>query len=256
MVTIKSKSEIEKMREACRIANLTQKEIEKAIRPGISTLELDRIAESTMRKYGAIPAEKGYPSGIKGVMDFPGSICASINDNIIHGIPSKNAILLDGDIVSIDLVAYKDGFNGDCARTYTVGTVSDEAKKLIEVTKQAFFEGIKFAKKGNRLGDISHAIGEYVKENGYSVIKEFEGHGIGRQMHEEPGIPNFGKAGRGIRLEPGMTLAIEPMVTAGKPDICQDEDGWSIWTLDESLSAHYENTILITENEPEILTLI
>ena len=256
MVTIKSKSEIEKMREACRIANLTQKEVEKAIRPGISTLELDRIAESTMRKYGAIPAEKGYPSGIKGVMDFPGAICASINDNIIHGIPSKNAILLDGDIVSIDLVAYKDGFNGDCARTYTVGTVSDEAKNLIEVTKQAFFEGIKFAKKGNRLGDISHTIGEYVKKNGYSVIKEFEGHGIGREMHEDPGIPNFGKAGRGIRLEPGMTLAIEPMVTAGKPDICQADDGWSIWTLDESLSAHYENTILITENEPEILTLI
>ena len=256
MVTIKSKSEIEKMREACRIANITQKEVEKAIRPGISTLELDRIAESTMRKYGAIPAEKGYPSGIKGVMDFPGSICSSINDNIIHGIPSKNAILLDGDIVSIDLVAYKDGFNGDCARTYTVGTVSDDAKNLIEVTKQAFFEGIKFAKKGNRLGDISHAIGEYVKKNGYSVIKEFEGHGIGREMHEDPGIPNFGKAGRGIRLEPGMTLAIEPMVTAGKPDICQADDGWSIWTLDESLSAHYENTILITENEPEILTLI
>ena len=256
MVTIKSKSEIEKMREACRIANLTQKEVEKAIRPGISTLELDRIAESTMRKYGAIPAEKGYPSGIKGVMDFPGSICSSINDNIIHGIPSKNAILLDGDIVSIDLVAYKDGFNGDCARTYTVGTVSDDAKDLIEVTKQAFFEGIKFAKKGNRLGDISHAIGEYVKKNGYSVIKEFEGHGIGREMHEDPGIPNFGKAGRGIRLEPGMTLAIEPMVTAGKPDICQADDGWSIWTLDESLSAHYENTILITEKEPEILTLI
>ncbi len=255
MVTIKSKSEIEKMREACRIANLAQKEVEKAIKPGISTLELDKIAENAMRKYGAIPAEKGYPSGIKGVMDFPGAVCASINDNIIHGIPSKYGMLLDGDIVSIDLVAYKDGFNGDCARTYTVGNVSDEAKRLIEVTKQAFFEGIKFAKKGNRLGDISHAIGEYVKENGYSVIKEFEGHGIGRDMHEDPGIPNYGKAGRGIRLEPGMTLAIEPMVTAGKPDIYQGDDGWSIWTLDESLSAHYENTILITENEPEILTL-
>lgn len=255
MVTIKSKSEIEKMREACRIANLAQKEVEKAIKSGISTLELDKIAENTMRKYGAIPAEKGYPSGIKGVMDFPGAVCASINDNIIHGIPSKYGMLLDGDIVSIDLVAYKDGFNGDCARTYAVGNVSDEAKRLIEVTKQAFFEGIKFAKKGNRLGDISHAIGEYVKENGYSVLKEFEGHGIGRDMHEDPGIPNFGKAGRGIRLEPGMTLAIEPMVIAGKPDIYQGDDGWSIWTSDESLSAHYENTILITENEPEILTL-
>ena len=255
MVTIKSKSEIEKMREACRIANLAQKAVEKAIRPGISTLELDKIAEKTMRDNGAIPAEKGYPSGMKGVPDFPGSICASINDNIIHGIPSKNQILQDGDIISIDLVAYKDGFNGDCARTYAVGNISDDAKRLIEVTKNAFFEGIKYAKEGFRLGDICHAIGEYVDQNGYQVIKEFEGHGIGRQMHEEPGIPNFGKAGRGIRLKKGMTLAIEPMVVAGNADIYQGEDGWSIWTEDGSLTAHYENTILITENEPEILTL-
>ena len=255
MVTIKSKSEIEKMREAARVANLAQKAVEKAIRPGVSTLELDRIAEKTMREKGAIPAEKGYPSGIRGVPDFPGSICASVNDNIIHGIPSENVILQEGDIVSIDLVAYKDGFNGDCARTYAVGKISPETQKLIDVTKQAFFEGIKYAKKGFRLGDVSHAIGEYVNKNGFSVIKEFEGHGIGSQMHEDPGIPNYGKAGRGIRLEPGMTLAIEPMVTAGLPDIVQDEDGWSIWTEDGSLSAHYENTILITEKEPEILTL-
>lgn len=255
MVTIKSKSEIDKMREASRVANLAQKAIEKAIRPGISTLELDKIAEETMRENGAIPAEKGYPSGMKGVPDFPGSICASINDNIIHGIPSKYDILKDGDIISIDLVAYKDGYNGDCARTYAVGQISDDARKLINVTKEAFFEGIKYAKKGFRLGDISHAIGEYVQKNGFSVIKEFEGHGIGREMHEEPGIPNYGKPGRGIRLEPGMTLAIEPMVVAGNSDICQGDDGWSIWTYDESLSAHYENTILITEKEPEILTL-
>ena len=255
MIYIKSEHEVEKMREACKIANLTQKAIEKAIKPGISTLELDKIAEATMREYGAIPAEKGYPSGMKGVPDFPGSICASINDNIIHGIPSKHAILLEGDIISIDLVAYKDGFNGDCARTYLVGNVSNEAKRLVEITKKAFFEGIKYAKKGNRLGDISHAIGSFVEKNGYNVIKEFEGHGIGRQMHEEPGIPNYGKAGKGIRLEPGMTLAIEPMVVEKSPEICQGEDGWSIWTLDEGLSAHYENTILITEKEPEILTL-
>ena len=231
MVSIKSKSEIEKMREACRIANLAQKAVERAIRPGVTTYELDQIAENVMRENGAIPAEKGYPSGMKGVPDFPASICASVNDKIIHGIPSKVEVLKEGDIVSIDLVAYKDGFNGD------------------------FYEGIKFAKKGYRLGDVSHAIGEYVESNGFSVIKEFEGHGIGREMHEEPGIPNYGKAGRGIRLEPGMTLAIEPMVTAGGPDICQGDDGWSIWTWDQSLSAHYENTILITENEPEILTL-
>ena len=251
MVTIKSKYEIEKMREACRVANLTQKAVEKAIRPGVSTLELDRIAEETMRANGAIPAEKGYPSGMKGVPDFPGSICASVNDMIIHGIPSSREVLKEGDIISIDLVAYKDGFNGDCCRTYAVGKISSEAQHLIDITKQSFFEGIKFAKKGNRLGDISHAIGEYVRKNGYDVIREFEGHGIGREMHEEPGIPNFGKAGRGIRLEPGMTLAIEPMVVAGSPEICQGDDGWSIWTYDESLSAHYENTILITEKEPE-----
>lgn len=256
MVTIKSKYEIEKMREAGRIANLAQRAIERAIRPGVSTYELDRIAEETMRQNGAIPAEKGYPSGMRGVPDFPGSICASVNDNIIHGIPSKHTILHEGDIISVDLVAYKDGFNGDCCRTYAVGNISDEAKRLMEVTKQAFFEGIKFARKGYRLGDICHAIGSYVESNGFSVIKEFEGHGIGREMHEDPGIPNYGKPGRGIRLEPGMTLAIEPMVTAGSPDICQGDDGWSIWTVDESLSAHYENTILITEKEPEILTLL
>ena len=256
MVTIKSKYEIEKMKEACRIANLAQKAIEKAIKPGISTMELDRIAEKTMRENGAIPAEKGYPSHQKGVPNFPGAICASINDCIIHGIPSKYDILQEGDIISCDLVAYKDGFNGDCCRTYTVGQIPENAKRLIDVTKQAFFEGIKYAKKGNRLGDISHAIGEYVRSNGFDVIKEFEGHGIGREMHEEPGIPNFGKAGRGIRLEAGMTLAIEPMCVEGSPEICEGEDGWSIWTVDEKLSAHYENTILITENEPEILTLL
>ncbi len=255
MVTIKSKSEIEAMREACRVANLAQKAVEAAIKPGISTYELDKIAEETMRANGAIPAEKGYPSGMKGVPDFPGSICASVNDNIIHGIPSKGCILQEGDIVSVDLVAYKNGFNGDCARTYTVGKVSDEAKRLIDVTKEAFFIGIKQAKKGNRIGDISHAIQEYVESHGFGVIKEFEGHGIGREMHEDPGVPNWGKPGRGLRLEPGMTIAVEPMVTAGSPEICQGDDGWSIWTWDESLSAHYENTILITEKEPEILTL-
>ena len=253
MVYIKSKNEIEKMREACRIANLAQKAIERAIKPGVSTWELDQIAETTMRENGAIPAEKGYPSGMKGVPDFPASICASVNDNIIHGIPSKRTILKEGDIISVDLVAYKDGFNGDCCRTYCVGNVSEEAKRLVEVTKQAFFEGIKYAKKGNRLGDICHAIGSYVQANGFDVIREFQGHGIGREMHEDPGIPNYGKAGKGIRLEPGMTLAIEPMVVAGSPEICEGDDGWSIWTVDESLSAHYENTILITEKEPEIL---
>ncbi len=256
MVTIKSKREIELMREACRVAALAQKEIEKAIKPGISTYELDKIAEDTIRANGGIPAEKGYPSGEKGVPNFPGSICASINDEVIHGIPSKNTILKDGDIISIDLVAFKNGYNGDCARTYIVGNVPESTKRLIEVTKQAFFEGIKFAKEGNRLGDISNAIGTYVEKNGYSVVKEFQGHGIGASMHEDPGIPNYGKPGRGIRLQEGMTLAIEPMVIMGKSNILQLEDGWTIITEDGSLSAHYENTILITKKEPEILTII
>lgn len=256
MVTIKSKREIELMEEACRVAALAQKAVEEAIRPGISTLELDAIAEKTMRDNGAIPAEKGYPSGVKGVPDFPGSICASINDVVIHGIPSSRDILKEGDIVSVDLVAYKNGFNGDCCRTYTVGKIDQPTQKLIDVTKLAFFEGIQYAKAGNRLGDVCHAIGEYVEKNGFSVVREFQGHGIGREMHEDPGIPNYGKAGRGIRLEPGMTLAIEPMVIAGSWPIMELEDGWTIVTQDGSKAAHYENTILITEQEPEILTML
>lgn len=256
MVTIKSKQEIEKMREACRVAALAQKAVEEAIKPGISTWELDKIAENTMRENGAIPAEKGYPSGVKGVPAFPGSICASVNDEVIHGIPSKRAILKEGDIISVDLVALKDGFNGDCARTYVVGKTDKETQRLIDITKQAFFEGIKYAKKGNRIGDVSHAIGQFVEKNGYSVVKEFQGHGIGRQMHEDPGIPNYGREGRGIRLEPGMTLAIEPMVIMGSDGILELDDGWTIITEDGTNAAHYENTILITENEPEILTKI
>ena len=256
MVTIKSKKEIELMREAGRVTALTHKAIEEAIKPGMTTYELDQIAEKTMRSLGAIPAEKGYDSGIRGVPKFPASICVSINDEVIHGIPSKNRIIKNGDVVSIDTVALKDGFNGDAARTFIVGKSSKEAQRLVEVTKQAFFEGIKFAKPGYRIGDISHAIGEYVRSQGYSVVKEFQGHGIGREMHEDPGIPNYGKAGRGMKIEPGMTLAIEPMVIQGKPNILELDDGWTIITEDGSLAAHYENTILITEKEPKILTIL
>ena len=256
MVTIKSKKEIEYMKEACKVVALMYKELEEKIKPGMTTWELDQIAENMMKKLGAIPAEKGYNVGIRGVPPYPAATCISVNDEVIHGIPSKNNIIKDGDIVSVDLVAYKDGFNGDCARTYLVGNVDKATKRLVEITKQAFFEGIKYAKKGNRIGDISHAIGEFVEKNGYSVVKEFQGHGIGREMHEDPGIPNYGKAGRGIRLEPGMTLAIEPMVIQGKPNILELDDGWTIITEDGSLAAHYENTILITEKEPEILTIL
>lgn len=256
MVDIKSKREIELMKEACKLTFLTHEEIRKAIRPGISTMELDKLAEDFIRKNGGIPAQKNYPSGIKGVPNFPSTLCISVNDVVIHGIPSKKIILKDGDIVSIDLVVRKNGFHGDAARTYIVGKASKQAERLVSITEQAFFEGIKYAVPGNRIGDVSHAIGEFVRKNGYSVLREFQGHGIGRNMHEEPEIPNYGKAGRGIRLEPGMTLAIEPMVIQGKPDILQLDDGWTIITEDGSLAAHYENTILITENEPEVLTIL
>ena len=256
MIEIKSKREIELMREACRITALAHKAIEKAIRPWISTLELDKIAEKVIRENGAIPAQKGYPGPDKYTPAFPSSICASVNDEVIHGIPSSKVILKEGDVISIDMVAYKDGFNGDAARTYIVGKGSKEDERLLEVTRQAFFEGIKYAKKGNRVGDISHAIGEFVEKNGFNVVKEFQGHGIGRSMHEDPGIPNYGKAGKGPRLEPGMTLAVEPMVMAGKDTILELDDGWTIVTEDGSNAAHYENTILITEKEPEVLTLI
>ena len=256
MVTIKSKKEIESMKEVCKVVAKVYEELEQKIKPGMTTWELDQIAERKMRSLGAIPAQKGYDIGIRGVPPFPASICVSINDEIIHGIPSKNKIIQEGDIVSIDTVALKNGYNGDAARTFLVGKVSKNAEQLVKVTKQAFFEGIKYAKAGNRIGDVCHAIGEYVHSQGYSVIKEFQGHGIGKEMHEDPGIPNYGKAGRGIRLEPGMTLAIEPMVIAGKPNILELDDGWTIITEDGSLSAHYENTILITEKEPEILTIL
>jgi len=256
MIEIKSKRGIELMREACRITALAHRAVEEAIRPGISTLELDKIAEKVIRENGGIPAQKGYPGHDKYTPAFPASICASVNDEVIHGIPSRNVILKEGDVISIDMVAYKDGFNGDAARTYIVGKGSKEDERLLEVTRQAFFEGIKYAKKGNRVGDISHAIGEFVEKNGFNVVKEFQGHGIGRSMHEDPGIPNYGKAGKGPRLEPGMTLAIEPMVMAGKDTILELDDGWTIVTEDGSKAAHYENTILITEKEPEVLTLI
>ena len=256
MVTIKSEKEIKLMREACRVTGLVYKEIEKVIRPGMSTMELDKFAEKVIKENGGIPAQKGYPSGMKGVPPFPATLCISINDEVIHGIPSHKKIIRDGDVVSIDLVVYKDGFNGDAARTFIVGKGSEEAKRLVDITQKAFYEGIKYAVKGNRVGDISHAIGEFVEKNGYNVVREFQGHGIGREMHEDPGIPNYGKPGRGIRLEPGMTLAVEPMVIAGARDIYQDYDGWTILTQDGSLSAHYENTILITEKEPEVLTLV
>ena len=256
MVSIKSEKEIKLMQEVCKIVANFYEELGKEVKPGISTLELDQKAEKIMRGLGAIPAQIGYDPGIRGVPPYRHATCISVNDEVIHGIPSKDTILKEGDLVSVDTVALKNGFNGDAARTFICGRkTSKDAQRLVDVTKAAFYEGIKYAKPGNRIGDISHAIGEFVRANGYSVVQEFEGHGIGREMHEAPEIPNYGKAGKGPRIEPGMTLAIEPMVIQGKHNILELDDGWTIVTEDGSLAAHYENTILITENEPKILTI-
>lgn len=249
MITIKSKAEIEKMREAGRITGLALVEVSKHIRPGVSTKELDKVAYDFIKKQGATPSFLNYNG-------FPASICASVNDEVVHGIPRKDRILKEGDIVSIDVGAYKNGFNGDAARTYPVGKISDEAARLIEVTKQSFFEGIKNAVHGGRLGDISAAVQEYVEQNGYSVVRDLVGHGIGRNMHEDPSVPNFGKKGKGTKLVEGMALAVEPMVNEGEYDVEELDDGWTVVTQDGSLAAHYENTIIITRGEPEILTLL
>lgn len=248
-ISIKNEREIDLMRTAGQLLAKVHYELGRELKEGMTTKDIDRLGEEIIRSFGCIPNFLNYNG-------YPASICVSVNDEVVHGIPTDDRYLQNGDIVSLDAGLIYKGYHSDAARTHGVGEISQEAQRLIDVTKQSFFEGIKFAKKGYRLGDICHAIGEYVEKNGYSVVREFQGHGIGESMHEDPGIPNYGKAGRGIRLEPGMTLAIEPMVIMGKPDILELEDGWTIITEDGSLAAHYENTILITENEPEILTLL
>ena len=255
MVTIKNKKEIELLREAGSLTADTYEYIGSIIKAGMTSQELNDLAEKFIVSHGGIPAQKGYPSGVRGVPAFPATLCISVNDEVIHGIPSKDVVFKDGDVVSIDLVVTKNGYNGDAARTYIIGKGSKEAEELVAATKQAFFEALKFCKPGYRVGDIGYAVESYVKQFGLSVVREFQGHGIGKEMHEDPGIPNYGKQGRGMRLEPGMTICVEPMVMCGKPDIWELEDGWTIATQDGSLAAHYENTILITENEPEVLTL-
>lgn len=247
-ITIKKDKHIESMKLACKINAQALELLEKHIKPGISTKELDEIAFDFLESKGAKPSFKGY-------YGFPASICASINNQLIHGIPSDITIK-DGDIISIDIGTYINGFHGDAARTFPVGKVSEEALKLIEVTKKCFFEGIKYAKAGNYLYDISEAIQNYVESNGFHIVTDYVGHGIGKELHEEPEVPNFKPFGKkGPRLLKGMTLAIEPMVNVGTKDIKVLDDGWTVVTRDGSLSAHYENTILITDNEPEILTL-
>ena len=247
-VTIKSTNEIALMREAGRLLEIVHNELEKMVRPGISTEEINRHAEKMIREFGCTPNFLNYNG-------FPASICSSVNDEVVHGIPSKKRILREGDIISIDTGLIYQGYHSDAARTYPVGEISREARQLIEVTKQSFFAGIKYAKAGNHLFDISAAIGEYASGFGYGVVKDLVGHGIGTKMHEEPQIPNFAQNRRGLRLQPGMTLAIEPMINEGRAEVCWLDDDWTVVTNDGSLSAHYENTILITEGEPEILTL-
>lgn len=251
MITIKSKQEIEKMREASKIVAYAHEEVAKAIRVGISTKELDNIVEKVFKEYGANPSCKGYPKGSRN--PFPAASCISINDEVIHGIPGPRR-LKDGDLVCVDLVCDKNGYFGDATRCYVIGTGSTIANKLVKVAEESFYAGLKKAKPGNRISDISNAIQECVERNGFSVVREFQGHGIGTEMHEDPGVPNYGKPGRGPRLEPGMTIAIEPMINEGKYHVDILDDGWTIVTKDGGLSAHYENTVLITETGAEILT--
>ncbi|MBO4376084.1 MAG: type I methionyl aminopeptidase [Lachnospiraceae bacterium] len=247
-ITIKSEREIEIMREAGRILAIVHEEMEKALKPGMSTWDINKVGEDVIRSYGCKPSFLGYNG-------YPAAICVSVNDEVVHGIPNKKRIIREGDIVSLDAGVIYNGYQSDAARTHAVGEVSDEAKKLIEVTKQSFFEGIKFAKEGNHLHEISAAIEDYVVAHGFSCVRDLVGHGIGKEMHEDPQIPNFHQKRKGPKLEAGMTLAIEPMVNVGRYDVCWLDDDWTVVTEDESLSAHYENTILITKGEPEILSL-
>lgn len=247
-VTIKSAREIELMKEAGKILAQTHEELKEFIRPGISTLDIDKKGEEIIRRYGCIPSFLNYNG-------YPASICVSVNDEVVHGIPHPRHFIEEGDIVSLDAGVIYQGYHSDAARTYGVGEISPEAAKLIEVTKQSFFEGIKFAKAGNHLYDISNAIDAYVRRFGYGIVEDLVGHGIGSHLHEDPEIPNFRQKRRGVRLQPGMTLAIEPMITGGRPDVVWLDDDWTVVTDDGSLAAHYENTILITDGEPEILSL-
>ncbi|WIV13172.1 type I methionyl aminopeptidase [Proteiniborus sp. MB09-C3] len=246
MIILKSDREIELMSKAGRLVAETHAFLQDIIKPGVTTKELDEAAEDFIRSHGALPAFKGYNG-------FPGSICASINEVVVHGIPGLNK-LKDGDIISIDIGTIIDGYYGDGANTYPVGTVSDEDLELIKVTKQSFYEGLKYAKVGNRLSDISHAIQKYAESNGFSIVRDFVGHGIGQRMHEEPQIPNFGLPGKGPRLKEGMVLAIEPMVNSGTYHVKILSDNWTVVTVDGHKSAHYEHTIAITNDEPLILT--
>ncbi len=249
MIIVKSQSEIQNIAAACRIVAEILEALKTFVMFGISTAEIENYVDREIRKRGAIPAFKGYRG-------YPSSVCISVNEQVVHGIPSRAVKLGNGDIVSIDLGVILDGFYGDAAITVPIGNISPDASRLIRVTEEAFYKGIEKATAGNRVSDISAAIQEHVESNGFSVVRAFVGHGIGRSLHEEPQVPNFGKPGQGSRLKEGMTLAVEPMVNVGGPDVKILDDGWTAVTTDGSLSAHYEHTIAITKNGPEILTKI
>lgn len=249
-ITIKSDEELSLMRKSGHMLAQVHEVLHEALKPGISTLELDKIGEEEIRRLGGIPNCKGYEG-------YPASVCISVNDEVVHGIPKADTILKEGDIVSFDTGLIYKGYHSDAARTWGVGKISEDAQKLIDVTKQSFFEGIKYAKAGNRLFDISKAIDKYIRPYGYGIVRELTGHGIGKELHEEPYVPNFRQIRRGIILLPGMTLCVEPMITMGKRKIAFLDDDWTVVTLDGSLAAHYENTIAITsDGEPEILTIV
>jgi methionyl aminopeptidase len=252
VILIKSKKEIDYIRESCRIVAETLQLLKSNVKPGITTLELDKIAEDYIRSNNAVPAFKGYSQG--GAPGFPGSVCSSVDDEVVHGIPGSR-ILKEGEIVSVDIGVLKNGFFGDAALTVAVGNIPAEKKKLMDVTERSLQLGIEQAIAGNKVHDISNAVQVYVEANGFSIVRDLCGHGVGKFLHEDPSIPNFGRKGTGPKLKNGMTLAIEPMVNAGKYDVITAKDGWTILTADGSTSAHFEHTILINNNSPEILTI-
>lgn len=247
MITLKTGRDVDAMRRAGKITAAARALAGEMVKPGVTTQEIDKAVHHFIRSQGAEPSFLNYNG-------YPASCCISVNDEIIHGIPGKR-VLHEGDIVSVDVGAYIGGVHGDCAATYACGAISEEAQRLINVTRQSFFEGIKYAREGHRLSDISHAVQEYVEANGFSVVREYVGHGIGHRMHESPEIPNFGAPGHGPKLLRGMTIAVEPMVNAGAAAIRQMSDGWTVKTRDGKYAAHYENTLLITSGEPELLTV-
>ena len=247
MITIKSAQQVEKMRKSCLLTKECMDLLEKNIRPGINTKQLDKIEYAFYKSKGATPNFLNYNG-------YPGTICASVNDEVVHGIPSKHRVLKDGDIISIDMGCILDGWHSDMARTFAVGNISAQAQKLIDVTRESFFEGVKYIKHGAKLGDVSSAIQTYVEKHGFGVVRDLVGHGIGRQLHEDPSVPNFGKAGRGARLMAGMVIAIEPMINQYSEEVDVMSDGWTVKTVDGGLSAHFEHTIAITNDGPLILT--